>query len=209
MATTRTHKGLMPLPMAGAQPAERADAARNRRALLSAARTILTSEGLDALTMDRLAKEAGVGVGTVYRRFSDRGGLAAALLDEQERQFQAEFLSGPPPLGPGAPPDERLRAYFHARLERLEDEAELRAWGEAHSPTGSSYTVGAYQAERAHVAALLHRAGADGEVEYLTDALLATTRASLFLHQRYERGISLDRMQAGVDRIVAGILPTS
>jgi AcrR family transcriptional regulator len=54
--------------------------------------------------MDAVAAEAGVGKGTLFRRFGDRAGLAVALLDERERDLQAAVLSGPPPLGPGAPP---------------------------------------------------------------------------------------------------------
>src|SRR5437899_10306413 len=89
------------LPMVGQPPPERADAARNRRALLCAAQRILTESGVEGLSMDRVAAEACVGVGTVYRRFGDRSGLAYALLDETAPPFQESFLVGPPPLGPG------------------------------------------------------------------------------------------------------------
>lgn len=194
------------LPIAGQEPAERADAARNRRALLDAAHRIVTTEGLDGLSLDRLAREAGVGVGTVYRRFGDRGGLAAALLDHRERRFQEALLTGPPPLGPDAPPPERLRAFLHTYLDRLEEEVELRTWGEAKDPF-KEYGTGAYQATRALFAALLDQAGVEGDIDYLADALLATTRASLFYHLRRDRGISLDRMKAGVDQLLDGLLP--
>ena len=53
----------------------------------------------------------GVGKGTLFRRFGDRAGLARALLDESERRLQDGFLHGPPPLGPGAPPRARLKAF--------------------------------------------------------------------------------------------------
>ena len=61
--------------------------------------------------MEDVACKAGVGTGTLYRRFGDRAGLALALLDEQTREFQNELIAGPPPLGPGAPASERLRAF--------------------------------------------------------------------------------------------------
>ena len=38
--------------------------------------------------MDAVAEAAGVGKGTLYRRFGDRNGLAYAILDEREREFQ-------------------------------------------------------------------------------------------------------------------------
>ena len=99
----------------GAPRAERADAARNRRHLLATARQMLAEQGQDTLTMDGLAARAGLGKGTVFRRFGTRAGIFAALLDDDEQAFQQQVLAGPPPLGPGAPPLERLIAYGRAR----------------------------------------------------------------------------------------------
>jgi AcrR family transcriptional regulator len=96
-------------------PAERADAARNRLHLLTTARQMLAEQGPDRLTMDGLAERAGLGKGTVFRRFGTRAGIFQALLDDDERAFQQRVLSGPPPLGPGATPLERLIAYGRAR----------------------------------------------------------------------------------------------
>ena len=99
----------------GRPPAERADAARNRRHLLATAREILAEQGSGQLTMDGLAEHAGLGKGTVFRRFGTRAGIFQALLDDEERDFQQAVLSGPPPLGPGATPLDRLIAYGRAR----------------------------------------------------------------------------------------------
>jgi len=99
----------------GRPPAERADAARNRRRLLATAREILAEQGSGQLTMDGLAERAGLGKGTVFRRFGTRAGIFQALLDDEERDFQQAVLSGPPPLGPGATPLDRLIAYGRAR----------------------------------------------------------------------------------------------
>ena len=99
----------------GAPHAERADAARNRQHLLATAREMLAEQGPDKLTMDGLAERAGLGKGTVFRRFGTRAGIFAALLDDDERAFQEQVLAGPPPLGPGAPPLDRLIAYGRAR----------------------------------------------------------------------------------------------
>jgi AcrR family transcriptional regulator len=98
---------------------ERADAARNRRHLLTAAREIIARHGTDTLTMDALAQRAGLGKGTVFRRFGTRAGIFQALLDDDERDFQQHVLAGPPPLGPGAAPLDRLMAYGHARIDFL------------------------------------------------------------------------------------------
>ncbi|WNI14226.1 TetR/AcrR family transcriptional regulator [Actinacidiphila sp. ITFR-21] len=104
---------------------ERADAARNRRILLATAREMLAALGADRLTMDALAERSGLGKGTVFRRFSTRAGIFRALLDEDERVFQERVLSGPPPLGPGAGPVERLVAYGRARAAYLMEHREI------------------------------------------------------------------------------------
>jgi AcrR family transcriptional regulator len=98
---------------------ERADAVRNRQHLLAVAREMLAEQGAATLTMDGLAERAGLGKGTVFRRFGTRAGIFQALLDEEEQAFQAQVLSGPPPLGPGAAPLERLIAYGRARFAFL------------------------------------------------------------------------------------------
>jgi AcrR family transcriptional regulator len=65
-----------------ARPALRADAERNRRRILSAARQVFAERGLDVPVED-IARSAGVGVATLYRRFPTRGDLiAAAFLDK-------------------------------------------------------------------------------------------------------------------------------
>jgi polyketide synthase 12 len=109
----------------GAPHAERADAVRNRRHLLATAREMLAEEGADALTMDALAQRAGLGKGTVFRRFGTRAGIFQALLDYDERAFQEQVLAGPPPLGPGAPPLDRLIAYGRARIGFLIEHREI------------------------------------------------------------------------------------
>ena len=60
---------------------QRADARRNREAVLSAASRLFADQGVDAQMPD-LAKLAGVGVGTVYRHFPTKDDLIAALVGE-------------------------------------------------------------------------------------------------------------------------------
>jgi polyketide synthase 12 len=89
------------------------------------AREMLASEGAEKLTMDALAERAGLGKGTVFRRFGTRAGIFQALLDDDERDFQQQVLSGPPPLGPGALALDRLIAYGHARIDFLIGHSEI------------------------------------------------------------------------------------
>src|ERR1700677_1922051 len=108
--------GGLPLSAAQGRRHERGDAARNRALLLEAARSLVDKRGADAVTMDDIAAEAGVGKGTVFRRFGSRAGLMMVLLDEDERAMQQAFMFGPPPLGPDAPPLDRLLAFGRDRL---------------------------------------------------------------------------------------------
>src|SRR5271166_4988533 len=130
------------LPMAGAQ-AERSDAAANRARILDAARCLVNAEGADAVSLDRIAAKAAVGKGTVFRRFGDRAGLMSALLDEDMRAFQDAFLSGPPPLGPGAPPAQRLEAFAASFLALLDQSLEIALAADRSAPGPMGALAGA------------------------------------------------------------------
>jgi AcrR family transcriptional regulator len=198
--------GRVDLPVLGQPPVERADAARSRRRLLAAARAMMAEQGVGCLSMDGLAAKAGVGVGTVYRRFGDRGGLAVALLDDDEQLFQEAFIFGPPPLGPGAPPMRRARAFLHGLLDQLERHADLAALAETRAPT-ARYNVPAYRTHRAHLQRLLREADLGVDPEYLVDALMAMVGAGLFIYQRRELRLSLEHIKAGIDGILDRLDP--
>src|SRR3954453_7917627 len=83
------------LPVAGQQPRRRADAIRNHERVLCTAARLFAERGPENVSMDQIAAEAGVGKGTLFRAFGDRAGLAAALLSEQEAEFQDQILRGP------------------------------------------------------------------------------------------------------------------
>ena len=105
---------------AGGVAHERSDAARNRRLLLDAARALIAERTPGEITTDDIAAAAGVGKGTLFRRFGSRVGLMIELLDEDERAMQQAFLFGPPPMGPQAPPLQRLLAFGRERLRFVE-----------------------------------------------------------------------------------------
>lgn len=141
------------------QPAERADAARNRARVLQAAARLFARRGVAEVTMDDIAAEARVGKGTIYRRFGDKGGLATALLDERERELQRRLLSGPPALGPGAPPADRLVAFVSAYLRLVLDNIDILEMAETNS-SGARFRSGAYALWVTHCRVLLEEAGA-------------------------------------------------
>jgi AcrR family transcriptional regulator len=74
-------------PAVPRSPAGRRDAVRNYHRILEAARDVLGESGADA-SMEEIAARAGVGVGTVYRRFANK----EALIDELLRLSMDEAL---------------------------------------------------------------------------------------------------------------------
>nr|WP_236725102.1 helix-turn-helix domain-containing protein [Amycolatopsis orientalis] len=176
-------------------PKERADAARNRAAILDAAASLFAAHGVDAVSMDQVAAAAGVGKGTLFRRFGDKAGLAAALLDARERVLQEGVLHGPPPLGPGATPSERLVAFADAYLDYLLKHLPLVRMSETAAP-GARYRIGAYRFWHRHVAILL-----DGtpDPEHTAHALLAPLAAEHVTALLPELGE--ERVRAGITRL--------
>lgn len=179
---------------------ERADAARNREHLLVTARAIVDEVGVDALTMDGLARAAGLGKGTIFRRFGSRAGLLHDLLNDSELQFQHGFLSGPPPLGPGADPVERLVAFGRERLRLVTVQGDILRSVESESAL--RYAAPAHAASAMHVQMLLGQAGVVGDLQVLTLTLLSSLDAALVLFETRDLQIDLDRLADGWEDLV-------
>lgn len=176
------------LPISDEAPQERGDAARNRTLLLEAARRLITERGADAVTTDDIAAAAGVGKGTLFRRFGSRAGLMIVLLDEDEKVQQQAFLFGPPPLGPGAPPLERLLAYGRARLKFVKAHQALLS--DANRDPQMRFNAPATLHHR-HVTVLLEEASTTGDLDAQATALLALLDADYVHHQLTERNQTL------------------
>ncbi|MGW1160032.1 TetR/AcrR family transcriptional regulator [Streptomyces sp. NPDC002519] len=179
----------------GQEPQLRADAARNRIRLLEVAARLAAERGIVNVTMDDIACGAGVGKGTVFRRFGDRTGLLVELLSHYEQQLQAAFLSGPPPLGPGAPPAERLYAFGSAVIHH--EHAHRDFYLEAPIEPGRRRTGPAYGFRLGHVRMLLREARADGDSELVAHLMLGYLETVLVDHLLSVRGMPLERVEAG------------
>jgi AcrR family transcriptional regulator len=192
------------LPLVDDEPPERRDAARNRDALLAACDALISEHGVDDVTMEAVAARAGVGKGTVFRRFESREGLMAAVLNRSETTFQASILSGPPPVGPGAEPMERLLAFGHARIElNLLHRRLIAAAGRAGA---RSYAAVSFTAM--HVRYLLAELGVQGDIPFLATALLAPLEVPILEQQVEIEAMHLPRIVTAWDdlvrRVVAG-----
>jgi AcrR family transcriptional regulator len=192
------------LQMAGVAP-ERRDALRNRARVLAAAQRLVSESGVEAVEIREVARAAGVGVGTVYRRFGDKAGLVASLLDERERLFQDRLLSGPPPLGPGAPARARLVAFLHGLVDMVDENLQLLRALHGATP-GARFRVGAYRAWRLHATILLEEAAPGIDAAWFAEMLLAPLAADLYYHQRDELGVSRERLKQNLADAVDAVV---
>ncbi len=188
---------------------ERSDAARNRRRLLAAARSLFGEKGVTRVTMEEVARTAGVGKGTLYRRFPNKGLLCEALLDEPTRRLQAEVLVS---LGdPDKSALEKLRNFLGCLVLFTEENLDL-LYGGYDTLQGAErvarYGHPSYGWIRWTVLGLLREAARNGDldeekdIEYLADALLAPLTVDLYYHQRQVLGLSPERIAAGLSSMV-------
>ncbi|QXJ27039.1 hypothetical protein AGRA3207_000853 [Actinomadura graeca] len=107
----------------------------------------------------------------------------------------------PPPVTSAA----RLTGSFlHALADRTEAQADLLLMAES-APPGARFRDGSYGLYRSHLAMLLARIRPGADAECLADALLAPLAANLFLHQHRTRGMTVERIKAGLDALLGGI----
>ena len=185
---------------------ERADARRNRERILCAAMRLIERDGVEAVSMDDVAAEAGVGKGTLYRRFGDRSSLLRALIEEPERAFQESLIRGAPPLGPGAAPEDRLHAFGDALLGFLDGHAAFIEAAETLEGV-KRYAHPVYGFYRTHVGVLLRQILGDSPTtDYLADCIIAPLGAEPFLHQRLRRGLAVDEIRDGWHALVDAVL---
>jgi AcrR family transcriptional regulator len=194
------------LPVLQAERPERADAAENRRRVLAAASRLFEAHGAANVSMDAVAAEAGVGKGTLFRRFGDRAGLARAVISEHEAKLQDALIRGEPPLGPGAPARERLPAFGRAYIDFLERHVDMLLAAEHGAPTLIRQATAPYAFYRTHLTLLLREAGCGERADYLADVLLAPLASATFKYHRELRGLSPDQLADAYGDLVSRLL---
>lgn len=184
--------------------AVRADAARNREAILNAARKIIEDTGDVNFSMDELASAARVGKGTIFRRFENRQGVLDALLDYRTQKFQHDFMFGPPPLGPGAPARDRLLAFGAA------DIAFNRSLGPLAAATAGQFrgyfSHPARRLTSTHLTMLLREAGFTGDTEVANYTLLAFLNPGGLDVMQADLDVTPERLATGWTELINGLL---
>lgn len=196
------------LPVLGGDPCERADAARNRKKILEAAEMLFAEHGAESVSMDAVAEAAGVGKGTLYRRFGDRSGLARAILDERDREFQEKLIRGEPPLGPGADAAERLIAFGDGVIDLVAVHGDLIMAAQV-GKAGARFAGPVYATYRMHVRALLREMDPRIDADYFADVVLAALNAEMYGFWQSDAGLDRERIAAGFKELVKAISATS
>lgn len=194
----------------GATRRERSDAAANRALILQTAERLFAERGVANVCMAEIAEAAGVGKGTLYRRFANKGELCLSLMDQQMSDFQNGMLARFQALTEqGTPYLEQLTYFLEA----------LVGFTEMHSPLLVEVERGGMIQQDVRlnlphfwqymtVNALLRSAARVGELapnldmDYLGEALLAPLQVDYFRFQRQMRGYSTERISEGLGSLV-------
>lgn len=184
---------------------ERSDARRNRLKVIEAARTLFEERGVTSVTMEDVARAAGVGKGTLYRRYPNKGLLCQALLNEPTRRVQAEAMRLL--AEPGMTPLEKLGQFLERLVAFTEENLDLLYGGNeplCGADRMARFSHPAYDWRRWTVLGLLReaeRAGdlrGDLDLEYLAAAMLSPLDLDFYYYQRRVQGIPQERISAGL-----------
>ncbi len=185
---------------------ERADAAANRRRILEAAARLFAERGVERVTMVDVARAAGVGQGTLYRRFPSKGALCLALLDEQMRDFQAMVLSQLSAMAQeNVPWMDRLGWFLEALVHFHATHIPLLSAAQHEVPQPEEFIASApFHWERMTVIGLLREAARHGEIapaqdlRLIGDLLLAPLHPEVFYFLHASSGYTLEQLSAAL-----------
>lgn len=200
---------------AGLRRKERAEAAAHRCRILEVARALFAECGVEAVSMHHIAQAAGVGQGTLYRRYAHKGELCLDLIQESGQRLYDEvetYIAA----SHGCPALERLDGVLALFVDFIEDKAHyLSAVADAAcgERQGLQFKTPFYRWLHDTIESLLRQAVQDAEVTTLdaaftADMILSALRPELYLYQRQECGMTAATIRAGLRRIyITGLHP--
>lgn len=154
--------------------------------------------------MEEVARAAGVGKGTVFRHFTNRLGLMEAVIDDHVRDLQDAFISGPPPLGPGAPAAERLEAFVIELVRRRLSDIELVIAAEGGPEVPPSAAFGSLLL---HVSNLLREIDPQLDGEVVGGMILSAVSPPLLFRMQSHLQIDALALETAARRLLRGVIP--
>jgi AcrR family transcriptional regulator len=186
----------------------RRDAVENRKRILDAARCLFAEEGIQAVSMHRIAQATGVGQATLYRHYAHKGDLCRDLMSESTERAREAFeaywreSSGQPALDRLDGTIVRLVGFFEEKLPYLAAIDDACA-GEYRT---SKFNLPEYRWIHAIIAELINEAQTEGAIppadaDFTAHAVLASLGPDMYQYQRKERGLSQEQIVEGVRRL--------
>jgi AcrR family transcriptional regulator len=188
------------------QRRKRRDALENQERILTVARQLFATQGVDATSMNEIAQVAQVGPGTLYRCFAHKAALGEALLAEEIAAFWRQVDTTLLPDAPGSALSQ-LDWLLDALLRMTESNMPLFAMVlEVVKPRHEAYQNPFYPALHQRISQQLTKAVAQGEtveldVSFTADVILAAIMPPLYDFQRQSRHFSRERILAGMRRL--------
>ncbi|MHB8596197.1 MAG: TetR/AcrR family transcriptional regulator [Ktedonobacteraceae bacterium] len=212
------HNGVSNPPvLRGRARHERRDAAEHRQRILEVANRLFAEHGVDAVSMHQIAMAAGIGQGTLYRRYAHKGALCVDLMREYHEQFMEEIATLLK-INATATALERLDGVLALCITLLEEQGALLG----PIVTANMRDALCDESDHSHripvqrepfylwlyelFAGLLTEAVTRGElapldIPFTTDAILATFHPMFYRFQRQERGFTPERILQGLRHI--------
>jgi AcrR family transcriptional regulator len=191
---------------------ERRDAAEHRQQILAAAARLFARRGVQAVTMEEIARAAGVGKGTLYRRYAHKGLLCLAVMESCWRHFQEDASAELARTADGLSSLARLDLFLGQLVGWIEEHVD---WLDVVANAAGEQPGGAcrgpiFQWTHRVIADLLaqavdHDEAAVEDPVYTADVLLAALDVHLYTYQRRVRGYSPQQIHRGLRRIAAGL----
>lgn len=195
------------------EKSERRDAAENRQLILATATRLFKKHGVESICMSEIAKAAGVGKGTLYRRFSSKGELCLALLDSELRQFQNQVIQTfREQTQKGASTRERLHWFIEQTvaftLKHLPLMVEISQAGSENVVQDINQphfwmemTVKGHLQKMQEMGEIL----ADTDLNYITSALLTPLDARIMKFHIEQRGYTQAQISQGIQALINGL----
>lgn len=188
---------------------ERRDAAENRQHILAAARRLFAAQGVDQTSMNEIARAAGVGPGTLYRRYAHKGQLCEALLLDDIQGFCDRIERTLEETGSHAPALDLVGWLIDELLMIIEGHLPLLAAMQeaaAGPRRGEHFKLPFHRWLNAQLVGLLRRAVAEGEaaplhLEVAADAIQAAAAPPLVAFQLEQRGLSREQISAALRQL--------
>ncbi len=188
----------------GRERTERADAQRNREAVLAAADALFAaSSSPHSVSMDDIAAAAGVGKGTLFRRFGDRAGLIDAVITSRLEPLRRAV--GEVQEQTGSDPRQQVLDLLDTALKFKTENRNLMSAAE-DAGISSPYRAGHYGWWHETLRAALDRVPGVHDPDFTAHALLAAIRADLVTHLIDERQMSPDGLRSALAAHVADVL---